>query len=1092
MRKVGPYQLVTRLASGTLGDVFLGHADAPEPNARWAIKVIRPKLADDLRIARLIQTEGQTAIRFRHPSIVAVHEVDRPVAELFIRSELVGGQPLSNVLKKLRVEDAPLDHRLVCHIGAEVAAGLGAAHEGPWFPGAPGRFVLGTLAPRRVFLTYDGRVKVLGLGFGRARLTQPLNLATLAYASPEVIAEREPAPRSDIFSLGVLLYYAFSGRQIFRRADEASTRAAIREANAPILNSRTLKVDPEVGDLIAEMMAPRMEARPESLQVVEEKLRASAVDASDQLTTQLSEVMRGAFADELEGFKRMTDAATRQKERVSNPRAAPLETIAGEGELAGAPQKEQSPASSPPAGDAAASETSEAAPEPKAEPRAPRSRDESRLREVQRAEWSTGDLDQEEEGETERITEPDRTSPLKKQPRRRFARYVLERTLSRSNVASIHLCRDPNIARTVMVKVLDPELVTDPRLSRSDWVRLFKTEARIAGRLEHEGFPVLFDAGRDSGAYFMAFEAIDGRTLSEHLDGGGALDQQRIRRLVVDLASALAHLHDLGWVHGDLKPSNVLLTGQRRAKLVDLSLASPVDNVQHPLLRTNLVSATPELLRGERYSPRSEQFALGTLLYQLLVGTRPFRGLDDAELATAIETFSPTPPQTLNPDVDPTLSEVCMRLLEKDEAARFENMRAVAARLEDVGSEPPRPSPASRRIGVERDTDPIMAAPDPSDLAPVLLVDPALWGPLGHRLFDGRRRSVALYDRLEEAFERLERAPARLLVVSREVVTDEAALRSRLERLSPRPELRIVPPAAERVLGAAIDPVGLSESLIGICERVTTLTLQDFGHRATSDAPATARSVARRIGLDAAAQMQAALAVALRDLADRLRLSVGSEEMRAIIPPQLLPLFAEIEASGPEGRPDRPGPTAQVVAVVEDYFRATRPRDGSPRVSPRRAVLALRDRTDAPYGDEAVEALIEHLREAISALDLSPATPDAPRILLAGIERNDALLHALEFDGFSIEEADDGHAAWEKLRKEAYSAAIVDAALPGRDGLSLVKLCRAHPDTAQVAFLIVGGEGLGADLGALGDVEVVARSSALDSIRAQVGRLMRS
>ena len=97
-------------------------------------------------------------------------------------------------------------------------------------------------------------------------------------------------------------------------------------------------------------------------------------------------------------------------------------------------------------------------------------------------------------------------------------------------------------------------------------------------------------------------------------------------------------------------------------------------------------------------------------------------------------------------------------------------------------------------------------------------------------------------------------------------------------------------------------------------------------------------------------------------------------------------------------------------------------------------------------------------------------------------------MHALEFDGFAIEAAADGHAAWEKLRKDPFSGAIVDAALPGRDAISLLKLCRAHPDTEKIAFLILGHEGPASELEG---VAVLERSAALDSIRAEVGRLIR-
>jgi serine/threonine protein kinase/CheY-like chemotaxis protein len=948
VRKVGRYQLATRLASGTLGDVFLAQAEPAEggePSApRFAVKVIKPNLALDPRIARLVLIEGQTAIHFSHPVAVRVHEAERDGADLYVSTDLVGGQPLSSVLKKLRVESAPLDHRLICHVGAEVASALAKAHELPWFSGGPGKFVHATLSPKRILLGYEGETQLLGLGWARARLTQPLGMATLPFASPEVAAGREPSPRSDVYSLATILYYAFSGRPIFRREDEESTRAAIKDANAPPLNSATLTVDPSIGDLLAEMMAPRIEARPDSMSMIEAKLRAAAAMSPEEASGAIAKLMQTSFAEDAEAFRRLTKAATR------------------------------------------------AAPEPKPIRKLP-PREESRLAEVPKSPWeeeSSANVtlksevaqDDETSAEDAQVTEPDRPSPL----RARIARYVIERPISRSSSASVYACRDPNVSRVLMVKVVDPERITDPRLSRSEWIRLFKNEARIAGRLRHEGFPLLYDAGRDEGSYFIAFEALAGETLKARQDRGERFTSAQVRRIAVDLARALHHMHGLGLVHCDVRASNVLLSSDGHAKLVDFSLASYVEGPQHPLIPSNLTTASPEVLSGDPYAPMSEQFALGNLIYQLLVGTRPFRGLEDPDLVHAIRTSTPRPPESIDPNVEPSLSEICMRLLEKDPAARFESMSALADQLEE--------SLPERKTVLEQDTEPMI----------------------------------------------------------------------------PRPAI-------------GLDAGDLADTVIRICERVSTLSAPDFVHRSISDAPAMARSLARRLALGEEAETRAALAVAIRDLADRARLSLQSEEMTPLIPRGLAPLVLAVDRID-DGEAEL---LPQLVSAVESYYRATRPRDGRPRKSPRRAVLELKAQVGTRYPNELVEALVEHLREVVSALDLTPAQPDAPRILVAGVP-SDALLHALEFDGFAIEAADDGHAAWEKLRKDSFSGAIVDASLPGRDALSLLKLCRAHPDTARIAFLILGHDGPAADLEGVATLE---RSAALENIRAEVGRLLR-
>jgi serine/threonine protein kinase/CheY-like chemotaxis protein len=1037
VRKLGRHQLLTRLASGGLGDVYLsqvepktsgliagsvGIADVPraelEPMSRWAIKLIRPELAADPRVSNLILTEAETAIGFSHRAAATVVEAAREGDDLFLRSELIGGQTLATLLKKLKLDNRPLDHSLACHVGAELASALGRAHQLTWHKTAPSRFVLATLSPRRVMITYDGRVKVIGLGTARARLLVPLQVGTIAYAAPEILADKEPLPRSDIYSLGLVLYYAFTGKELYRRADEEKTRAAVKEANAPALTSRILTVDPTIGDLVAEMIAWRVDARPESMDPLVPKLRSAAKRDPADLEDLLAGVMKGAFPEEIDGFRRMTIA---QRGPSVVPRSATLPPKRPTDPLAPRPVERLAPARVESFVEAPKDAAFRAERAPRAErlkagePALP-IRDPPDM-EAPKAPW-TGDMEPLEDVETvadtpleapsaEKITEPDRPSPLGAGARRRVARYVVERVVGQSGSRAIYVCRDPNVARRVTVKVMDPEAITDPRLVRSEWVRLFKLEARLLGRVRHESFPALHDAGRDDGAYFMTFELLPGDSLSVRLDRGERFDGPKIRRIFEDLARGLEHLHELGYVSGDVRASNVLVTPDGRGRLVDFSMASEIAGPQHPLLTSNIFCASPEHVAGEPYSPKGDQFALGMLLYQVLVGARPFRGLDDAELARAIQTAEPRVPEAIAPDIDPVLSQVAMRLLEKDPSARFDSMGELVSALGAQGDATRPDVPAGE--GYPR-------PPPPSPVASVLEHD-----------------------------------------------TD--------------------PMIARAALAPAFEIAGLADVIVGICERVTTLATQDFGHRATSEGPAMARSIARRLGLGPAAEMQAAVAVAIRDLAERMRVSIESDEMAHLVPRELVPICRAVDGGGSDTHA-----VAGIIAVVEGYVRATRPWDGGQRISPRRAILTLKDRKDLPA--PAIEALIEHLREVISALDLTPQAPDAPRILVAGIEESAALLHALEFDGYAIEEAKDGHAAWEKLRRDSYRGAIVDAALPGRDGLSLLKLCRAHPDTARVAFLILGDGDLSQQLEDAGGATLVERSAAVERIREHVGRLL--
>jgi response regulator RpfG family c-di-GMP phosphodiesterase len=231
-----------------------------------------------------------------------------------------------------------------------------------------------------------------------------------------------------------------------------------------------------------------------------------------------------------------------------------------------------------------------------------------------------------------------------------------------------------------------------------------------------------------------------------------------------------------------------------------------------------------------------------------------------------------------------------------------------------------------------------------------------------------------------------------------------------------------------------------------------------------------------------------------RELAARLRLSPTSEEILAIVPPDLAPLFAEVEhvlTDPGDGFPPS-SLLAQIVAVVDAYFAATRPRDNRQRVSPRRAILDLRAAAGTRVRPEVVEALVDHLREIVSALDLGESK-NGPRLLVASVQRGGELASALARDGYAVDRVENGNQAWEKLRKEVYRGAIVERELAGRDGVALLRLCRANPDTEQMPILILatgGDQDLESEVERAGAAEVLQSGAALEAIRARVAQVL--
>ncbi|MCK6552842.1 protein kinase, partial [Myxococcota bacterium] len=319
MRKIGPYVLSSRIASGTLGDVFLARRDAPgaDGDDGVAVKVLRAELARDLRFLRLLFAEAPAAVRFDHPAAVRTLEIERDGADVYVAMELERGQPLSSVLKRAQIAGEPIEHRLVAWIGAEIASVLRRAHDTPWFSGAPVGMIHGALSPRGVLVTYDGRIKVLGVGVGRARLSLAPASARLPYCAPELLLEREPTPRVDTYALGVLVHDALTGKHAFRRATDDETKAAIREGRIPPLSPLALRLPAAVGELVQRMIVPKVEARAADLVEIEVTLRDAAAGDDVELTGALERRMRAIFAGEIRAERRVVQAAQRQPRGAS-------------------------------------------------------------------------------------------------------------------------------------------------------------------------------------------------------------------------------------------------------------------------------------------------------------------------------------------------------------------------------------------------------------------------------------------------------------------------------------------------------------------------------------------------------------------------------------------------------------------------------------------------------------------------------------------------------------------------------------------------------------------------------------------------------
>jgi eukaryotic-like serine/threonine-protein kinase len=259
-------------------------------------------------------------------------------------------------------------------------------------------------------------------------------------------------------------------------------------------------------------------------------------------------------------------------------------------------------------------------------------------------------------------------------------RYELEELVGTGGMSSVYKAHDTLLERHVALKILHEQYTSD-----DDFVERFKHEARAVAQLQHPNIVTVIDRGADSGRQYIVFEYIDGENLKERLVRAGRLPVRDALELALQIARGLAFAHAQGLVHRDVKPQNVLLNGDGRAKVTDFGIARSLDVAG--VTQTGTVLGTsnyiaPEQASGRGVNVQTDVYSLGVVLYELLAGDVPFPG--ENFVAVAMKHVNEPPPSLLDvrKDVPPRVAAAVDRALEKDPARRFPTMDAFAAELE--------------------------------------------------------------------------------------------------------------------------------------------------------------------------------------------------------------------------------------------------------------------------------------------------------------------------------------------------------------------------------------------------------------------------
>ncbi len=260
-------------------------------------------------------------------------------------------------------------------------------------------------------------------------------------------------------------------------------------------------------------------------------------------------------------------------------------------------------------------------------------------------------------------------------------RYELEELVGAGGMSSVYKAHDTLLERNVALKILHEHFTGD-----DEFVERFRREARSVAQLSHPNIVTVIDRGQDGeGRQFIVFEYIEGENLKELVVRKGRLPVRQALELSLEIAHGLSFAHEHGLVHRDVKPQNVLLNGDGRAKVTDFGIARSLD--VEGVTQTGTVLGTsnyiaPEQASGQPVDARTDVYSLGVVLYELLAGDVPFPG--ESFVAVAMKHVNEPPPSLLDVrrDVPLRVAGAVDRALEKSPGQRFGSMAEFAAELE--------------------------------------------------------------------------------------------------------------------------------------------------------------------------------------------------------------------------------------------------------------------------------------------------------------------------------------------------------------------------------------------------------------------------
>jgi serine/threonine-protein kinase len=634
------------------------------------IKKVLPHLLAGDNVQRF-RDEAMVMVRLSHGNLVGVIDAGREEGQSYLAMDFVEGKDLLATWNRCATRRVAFPIEVAAYVVKELARGLAYAHA---FRDL--NLVHRDISPANVLLSYSGEVRLTDFGLATSKLkeqrTAPgIIFGKMAYLAPEQ-ARGEPLDRrTDLYSAGILLWEMLTGQQLFPTRPPTdlaprgrdSTIEALERVKHPKIEAPskiTSRVPPELDEIVMRALAPdpaRRYAHGEALRADLASFLAQTAPETDAAT--LASFMTLLFEDQIAAERHERDLllARAHDAKLGSPSPSPSPPPRP---LARAPVDA---GSTPPASPAVAGGATTVAGEAKA------------------GEAKAGG------SEPNAQAEPWWQRPADQDPRVNTTiggRYFLRRLCGEGAMGRVYEGHHVEIGRRVAVKILHASYSNTP-----DVVERFRREARAASRIGHPNIVDVTDSGVTSdGCLFFVMDYLDGLNLEQTIARGGPLPVERALLIAAQVCRALVAAHAAGIVHRDLKPANVMLGTQRDGedfvKVLDFGISkqSAREGESRPetgLTRPDAAVGTPIYMAPEQISglpadARTDVYALGELLYEMLAGVPPYDGSDVMVVFNRKANQEPKPIVALRPELSPAIDRVITRAMSRRPEDRHQTM----------------------------------------------------------------------------------------------------------------------------------------------------------------------------------------------------------------------------------------------------------------------------------------------------------------------------------------------------------------------------------------------------------------------------------